>query len=89
MTDCDSPWKEAIEFYFEDFLQLLFPEGHGVVDWNSGYEYLDKELQQIVRDSELGRMDSARYSGVVPLDRLVDGSARRTGEKTRSRFGGH
>ena len=62
MTDFDSPWKEAIEFYPEDFLQLLFPQVHAAVDWNRGYEYLDKELQQIVRDSELGR----RY-----VDKLV------------------
>ena len=55
MTDFDSPWKEAIEFYPEDILQLLFPKVHAVVDWKQGYEYLDKELQQIVRDSELGR----------------------------------
>ncbi|MFM9964729.1 MAG: cytosolic protein [Planctomycetaceae bacterium] len=62
MIDSDSPWKEAIEFYLEDFLLLLFPEVHAAVDWSCGYEFLDKELQQIVRDSELGR----RY-----VDKLV------------------
>ena len=55
MTDFDSPWKEATEFYFEDVLRLLFPEVHAAIDWSRGYEFLDKELQQIVRDAELGR----------------------------------
>ncbi len=62
MTDFDSPWKEATEFYFEDFLSLLFAEVHAAIDWSRGYEFLDKELQQIVRDAELGR----RY-----VDKLV------------------
>ena len=27
-TDYDSPWKEALDAYFEPFLALLFPEVH-------------------------------------------------------------
>jgi hypothetical protein len=61
-ADYDSPWKEALDRYFEAFLALLFPEVHRQIDWSRGYESLDKEFQQVVRDAELGR----RY-----VDKLV------------------
>ena len=51
----DSPWKEALEGYFEAFMGLFFPEAHAGIDWTRGYEFLDKELQQVVRDAESGR----------------------------------
>src|SRR5437868_14789290 len=51
----DSPWKEAIERYFEAFVAFFFPEAHAGIDWSRGYEFLDTELQQVVRDAELGR----------------------------------
>jgi len=54
-TDYDSPWKEALELYFPEFLALCFPEAHREIDWARGYEFLDKELQQVVRDAESGR----------------------------------
>jgi hypothetical protein len=55
MTDYDSPWKEALERYLPQFLEFFFPEAHGDICWERGYEFLDKELQQVVRDAELGR----------------------------------
>lgn len=61
-TDYDSPWKEALDVYFEPFLALLFPQVHRAIDWSRGYESLDKEFQQVVREAELGR----RY-----VDKLV------------------
>jgi hypothetical protein len=61
-TDFDSPWKEALDLYFELFLALLFPQVHAEIDWSRGYESLDKEFQQVVREAELGR----RY-----VDKLV------------------
>lgn len=60
--DFDSPWKEALDGYFEPFLALLFPAVHAGLDWSRGCESLDKEFQQIVREAELGR----RY-----VDKLV------------------
>jgi hypothetical protein len=60
--DYDSPWKEALDAYFEAFLALLFPEVHPQIDWSRGYESLDKEFQQVVREAEVGR----RY-----VDKLV------------------
>src|SRR5215475_12158559 len=54
MSDYDSPWKEMLEGYFPDFMAFFFPEAYKDIDWARGYESLDKELQQIVRDAALG-----------------------------------
>jgi hypothetical protein len=61
-TDYDSPWKEALDRYFEPCLAFFFPHAHADIDWARGYEMLDKELQPIVRRAEHGR----RY-----VDKLV------------------
>ncbi|MCC2671939.1 MAG: hypothetical protein K0Q72_4410 [Armatimonadetes bacterium] len=53
--DLDGAWKEALDRFFEPFLALLFPEAHSGIDWSRGYESLDNELQQVVRDAEIGR----------------------------------
>ena len=54
-VDYDSPWKEALERYFEAFMAFFFPQAHSDIDWARGYEFLDKELQQVVREAEAGR----------------------------------
>jgi len=46
-TDYDNPWKQVIEDFFPDFLEFFFPEAYAVIDWTRGYEFLDKELQQL------------------------------------------
>ena len=33
MADYDSPWKEALDRYFEACLALFFPEAHADIDW--------------------------------------------------------
>lgn len=48
----DSPWKEALDSYFDSFLSLLFPDIHAQIDWSRGYESLDKEFQQVVRSRD-------------------------------------
>ena len=53
-ADYDNPWKEAIGCYFKEFMLLLFPKIFVDIDWSKGYTFLDKELQQVVRDAELG-----------------------------------
>jgi hypothetical protein len=53
--DFDSPWKEAIEAYFTDFMAFFLPEAYAEINWVRGYVFLDKELQQVVQDAELGR----------------------------------
>jgi hypothetical protein len=54
MPDYDSPWKEMLDGYFPAFMAFFFPEAHADIDWTRGYESLDTELQQIVRDAALG-----------------------------------
>jgi hypothetical protein len=51
----DSPWKEILEVYFEDFMLFFFPQIHAEIDWSRGYDFLDQELAQVVRDAELGK----------------------------------
>ncbi len=53
--DFDSPWKDILEYYFEEFIAFFFPLAYTEIDWTRGYEFLDKELQQVVRDAEFGR----------------------------------
>ncbi|GAA6622351.1 cytosolic protein [Scytonema sp. NUACC26] len=54
-TEFDSPWKDILQIYFEDFMRFFFPQAHGEVDWTHAPEFLDKELQQVMRDAKLGR----------------------------------
>lgn len=55
VSDFDSPWKEAMERFFPQFLEFFFPDIHGQIDWSKGWEFLDQEFQQIVRKAEIGR----------------------------------
>jgi len=54
MTDYDSPWKEALDAYFQPFLQLCFPALAAKIDWSTTPKMLDKELMQIAPQSEVG-----------------------------------
>lgn len=67
-NDFDSPWKEALEHRFPEFLMLLFPDIHAQIDWSCDQEFLDKELQQVVQDSELGRRYADKLVKVWALD---------------------
>ena len=62
MADFDSPWKEALDFFFEAFLELFFSQAYAEIDWTRGWQSLDKELQQVAIEAEIGR----RY-----VDKLV------------------
>ena len=67
-TDFDSPWKEALDFYFQAFLALLFPAVYREIDWSRPYESLDKEFQQVVREAEMGRRYVDKLVKVWTLD---------------------
>ncbi|MEH1838059.1 MAG: hypothetical protein V7L20_04690 [Nostoc sp.] len=51
----DTLWKEAIETYFQECIEFFFPVAAKGIDWKRGYTFLDKELQQVVRDAKLGQ----------------------------------
>jgi hypothetical protein len=67
-SDHDSPWKDALEGWFPEFLALLFPTVHAGIDWSRGHRFLDKELQQIVRDAETGRRYADKLASVYCTD---------------------
>ena len=43
----DSPWKDIIEQYFPEFMSFFFPQAKEEIDFDKGYEFLDKELQKV------------------------------------------
>ena len=55
MTEYDSPWKEALDRYFESFMALCFPVLWAHIDWSVPPKMLDKELQQIAPQSDVGQ----------------------------------
>jgi hypothetical protein len=66
----DEPWKAALEKFFEAFIAFFFPDAHAGIDWERGYEFLDKEFQRIVPDAEIGK----RFVDKLVKVFLVDGS---------------
>ena len=51
----DSPWKEAVEHYFPEFMTFYFPEANAQIDWSKEHVFLDQELRAVVQDAELGK----------------------------------
>ena len=51
----DSPWKEAVEHYFPEFMIFYFPEAYTQIDWTKEHVFLDQELRAVVQDAELGK----------------------------------
>ena len=57
MSDCDdydSPWKDILTLHFRQFMLFFFPDLASKIDWDRGYESLDKELRQITSEAETG-----------------------------------
>jgi hypothetical protein len=54
-SDQDSPWKDILRQYFQQALEFFFPQTAALIDWSRPHEFLDKEFQQIVPDSEIGK----------------------------------
>ena len=71
-TNYDSPWKEILERFFPECMTFFFPTAQVAIDWSQGYAFMDKELQQVVRDAETG---SRR------VDKLVKVTLRESGEE--------
>lgn len=43
----DLLWKGVLEDVFEDFLSFLYPDAAELFDFDRGFEFLDKELEQV------------------------------------------
>ncbi len=54
MTEYDSPWKDAIDIFFEAFIKMFFEDLHALIDWSYSPRMLDKEFQQIAAQSDTG-----------------------------------
>jgi hypothetical protein len=65
-SDYDSPWKEVLRQYFQQAVELFFPEIAALIDWQRPYEFLDKELLQIAPDAEVGRRYADQLVKVWP-----------------------
>lgn len=69
MTDFDHPWKEALDEFLKEFLELCFPWIHDAIDWSVPYEPLPQELQKLVFDGETSNQTVDRLYKV----RMKDG----------------
>ena len=47
MKHNDILWKAALEDLFDDFLRFFYPDADKLFDLERGFEYLDKELEQL------------------------------------------
>jgi hypothetical protein len=54
VSDLDGAFKEAFHEYLEPFFAFCLEEVHADIDWKRGFEFLDKELQKIMPDSQTG-----------------------------------
>jgi len=52
--DTDTPWKEIMDVYFEDFVAFCWPSKYSEIDWEKGYKSLDKEVKKITRNAPVG-----------------------------------
>ncbi len=60
-NDYDSPWKDILTRYFQEFMAFFFPGIATEIAWERGYELLDKEFQKVVRQAKTGR----RYADLL------------------------
>ena len=51
----DEGWKEIIGSYFPQLMEFFFPDAYRDIDFDQGYEFLDTELERIVKESVSGR----------------------------------
>jgi len=47
MNRNDLLWKGVLEDLFDDFLRFFYPDANELFNFNKGFEYLDKELEQL------------------------------------------
>ncbi|MCL4868038.1 MAG: DUF4351 domain-containing protein [Anaerolineae bacterium] len=50
-SEYDSPWKEILVRFFPEFIAFFFPAIFADIEWSKGHEFLDQELQQVVREA--------------------------------------
>ena len=68
----DSAWKKVIEKFFKHFLEFFFPDIYQAIDFTKEIHFLDKELNEIDPDSNIGD----RVADVLVKVYLKDGSSK-------------
>lgn len=68
----DTPWKEAVERYFPEFMAFYFPHAYAQIDWHKGHDFLEQELAAIAQDAELGKRYVDKLVRVNRLDGQED-----------------
>ncbi len=57
-SEYDNPWKEVMDIYFKEFMELCWHEHYQQINWQRGYRTLDKELAKISRDAPIGNREA-------------------------------
>jgi hypothetical protein len=66
--DYDTPWKDAVERYFPEFMAFYFPDAYQKINWDYDPEFLDQELAQVLQDAEQGKRILDKLAKVYTLD---------------------
>ena len=70
MPRLDRLWKSVIEEFFPHFLEYFFEKYFHLIDLERGFEFMDKELHAISKDSK----DDIRIPDVLAKIHLKDGN---------------
>jgi len=68
IDEYDSPWKEAVEHSFPEFIDFYFSKAYQQIDWTKEAVFLDQELRAVVHDAELGMRFVDKLVRVTLLD---------------------
>ncbi|MGK7875401.1 MAG: transposase [Xenococcaceae cyanobacterium] len=66
--DYDNPWKVALAIYFKSSIAFFFPDIYEGIDWTKPHEFLDTELQQVMRSDEIGQREADKLVKVWLLN---------------------
>jgi len=72
-TKLDRLWQNLIKVSFEDFMEFFFPQVHKLIDWNRNCQFLDKELQNLLKDANMKRICAENLVKVRLLNRKNSG----------------
>jgi len=53
--EIDSPWKDMIGIFFNEFMEFFAPEIARDIDWGKAPIFLDKELSKIMKGAKTGK----------------------------------
>lgn len=68
----DELLKGAFEENFQDFLRFLYPDADSIFDLDRGFQFMDKELLEIIPDRE--KKKGKRIANLLAKVYLKDGS---------------